>query len=289
MRMGYLGPAGTHSEAAARFLLGQQSVSAELVPFADIYAAMSATTSGQVDTCLVPVENSLEGAINITLDTLAGGNRLVVEREFVWAVHNQLLGRGEASQAQTIYSHPQPFSQCREWLRRHCPKARLVETASTAAAARFAAQADPGARVAAIGTERAAELYGLAVLARDIEDNPHNYTRFYELRHAEPQRLPDGRTGKALVICDLDGSKPGALYSVLGEFAGRGINLSRIESRPCRTQFGEYLFFFDLIVEPGNRAALRESIDAVRRRCLWLRDLGEFPVSASEPVNGLSC
>ncbi|WP_462332314.1 prephenate dehydratase [Schwartzia sp. (in: firmicutes)] len=277
-KMGFLGPLGTHSEAAAIYLRDELKESVELVPYPDIYSVMQAVVEGELDSCLVPIENSLEGAVNITLDTLARSEALVVNRELIWGVHNHLMAKCSSDKVKTIYSHAQPLAQCREWLDKNFPDAERLEAASTAQAVKLAAESPDEACAAAIGTKRAGELYGLSVLAEEIQDNDTNCTRFYELCRQPAHVLPKGEKGRALVICDIDGSRAGSLLGVLQEFAERGVNMTRIESRPRRTELGRYIFFFDLEVEGDNHDRLQDSIAAVRKRSLWLHDLGEFPV-----------
>lgn len=282
-KMGVLGPLGTHSEAAAQYLSRLLPERPELLVYPDIFAVIQAVEDGEVDSCLVPVENSLEGAINITLDTLARSDDLFVASELIWPVHNQLMARPGTQKICRIYSHPQPISQCRAYLQQHYPQAELIKVASTARAAEIVAKEPRGMGAAAICTKRGGELNGLVTVATEIQDNMANATRFFELRRvtAAPQ-APIGPAQKMLVICEIDGQKAGALYDVLKEFADRGVNMTRIESRPARTELGAYIFFFDLEVA-DNEAALREAVAAVARKSKWLKDLGSFPVVRANP------
>ena len=282
-KMGVLGPLGTHSEAAAQYLSRLLPERPELLVYPDIFAMIQAVEDGEVDSCLVPVENSLEGAINITLDTLARSDDLFVASELIWPVHNQLMARPGTQKICRIYSHPQPISQCRAYLQQHYPEAELIKVASTARAAEIVAKEPRGMGAAAICTKRGGELNGLVTVATEIQDNMANATRFFELRRvtAAPQ-APIGPAQKMLVICEIDGQKAGALYDVLKEFADRGVNMTRIESRPARTELGAYIFFFDLEVA-DNEAALREAVAAVARKSKWLKDLGSFPVVRGNP------
>ena len=282
-KMGVLGPLGTHSEAAAQYLSRLLPERPELLVYPDIFAVIQAVEDGEVDSCLVPVENSLEGAINITLDTLARSDDLFVASELIWPVHNQLMARPGTQKICRIYSHPQPISQCRGYLQQHYPEAELIKVASTARAAEIVAKEPRGMGAAAICTKRGGELNGLVTVATEIQDNMANATRFFELRRvtAAPQ-APIGPAEKMLVICEIDGQKAGALYDVLKEFADRGVNMTRIESRPARTALGAYLFFFALDVA-DNEEALRTSVEAVARKSKWLKDLGSFPVVRANP------
>ena len=276
--MGYLGPAGTHSEAAARWLeahVRRADGARRLQPFADIDEVLHAVETGEVMSGFVPVENSLEGAIHVTFDTLAHSDALAVAREVVWPVHNELMAKCEAAAVRRIYSHAQPISQCRAYLAAHFPRAELVEVASTARAAEVVAQSRPEEGLAAICSARAGELYGLSPLAHEIQDSMANCTRFFEVvRRGTPPAVPQE---KLLIICQLDGSRAGSLVGVLQEFAVRGINMTRIESRPARTRLGDYIFFFDLETAAGE-ACIEAALAAVRAKCSWLKNLGAFPV-----------
>lgn len=279
--MGVLGPRGTHSEAAGFYLSGQlQDV--ELVMEPDIFDCLQAVEDGEVDMALVPVENSLEGVISITLDTLAGSSSLTVTRELIWPVHNQLMAKCKPEEVSRIYSHPQPISQCRNFLRQHYPQAEIIKTTSTARAAELVGEEPAFLGWAAICPARAGQLYGLTPLAREIQDNMANCTRFFLVEKqgeaSEKMTVPEDVEQKMLVICQIDGSKSGALYEVLGEFARRGVNMTRIESRPARTVLGAYIFFFDLEVDTCSPEALLESLYEVEKKSIWLKKLGPFPV-----------
>lgn len=298
-----LGPRGTHSEAAGHYLVTRllPEGAAELAMEPDIYECLLAAEEGRVDAALVPVENSLEGAVNITLDTLAESPDLTVVRELIWPVHNQLMGRCRADEVTRIYSHPQPISQCRAYLREHYPQAEIIKTASTARAAELVAEEPAFLGWAAICPKHAGELYGLSCLAAEIQDNMANCTRFFQVQKMKvaappPQaalvpRPQGGRTDdpvarqncKLLVICQIDGHRPGALYEVLGEFAHRHVNMTRIESRPARTELGAYIFFFELELASCTGEDLQEAVAAVGKRSIWLKELGPFPVYEAQP------
>ena len=275
--MGVLGPVGTHSEAAARYLMEWQSLDREIVCFGDIGECLHAVEMGVVDAAFVPVENSLEGAIAVTLDALARSDTLRVRREVIWPVHNYLMARAKDAEIRVVYSHAQPIAQCRDFLLQHYPQVELIKTASTARAAEIvgASLADAGA--AAICTRRAGALNGLIEIAGRIEDRGSNCTRFFEVVRDGAATPPAEAADTVLLVCQIDGTRPGALYDVLGEFAHRAVNLTRIESRPARTELGAYLFFFDLDAH-SDADAIRDAIDAVAEKSVWLKVLGVFPV-----------
>ncbi len=282
--MGVLGPRGTHSEAAGFYLSGRLE-DVELVMEPDIFDCLQAVEEGKVDMALVPVENSLEGVVSVTLDTLADSSSLTVTRELIWPVHNQLMAKCKPEEVSRIYSHPQPISQCRNFLRQHYPQAEIIKTASTARAAELVGEEPAFLGWAAICPARAGELYGLKPLAREIQDNMANCTRFFLVEQegqARLSELPKALGSKLLVICQIDGSRSGALYEVLGEFARRGVNMTRIESRPARTVLGAYIFFFDLEVDTCSQEVLWESVAAVEKKSIWLKKLGPFQVLSTE-------
>ena len=275
--MGILGPVGTHSEAAALYLKAWRRRAAELICFADIGECIHAAETGAVDTAFVPVENSLEGAITVTLDVLAHADALRVRREVIWPVHNYLMARAPRREIHAVYSHAQPIAQCRDFLLRYCPHAEIIKTSSTARAAEIVGAAPPDSGFAAICTRRAGELNGLVERAGKIEDRGSNCTRFFEIVREGMMPPPAEPPDTVLVICRIDGTRPGALYEVLGEFAHREVNLTRIESRPARTELGAYIFYFDLDAH-CDPDMLRDAIDAVAEKSVWLKIAGAFPV-----------
>ena len=276
-KMGVLGPVGTHSEAAARYLMEWQSLDREIVCFGDIGECLHAVEMGVVDAAFVPVENSLEGAIAVTLDALACSDTLRVRREVIWPVHNYLMARAKDAEIRVVYSHAQPIAQCRDFLLRHCPQAEIIKTASTARAAEIVGTSLADAGAAAICTRRAGALNGLVEIAGRIEDRGSNCTRFFEVVRDGMLPPPAEEPDTVLLVCQIDGARAGALYDVLGEFAHRAVNLTRIESRPARTELGAYMFFFDLDAH-SDADAIRDAIDAVAEKSVWLKVLGVFPV-----------
>ena len=275
--LGILGPRGTHSEAAANFLNKKIGEKFQLVICADIFEIFQKVESGELDSGFVPVENSLEGSINITLDTLAQSKTLKINLEMVWKVHNHLMAKAETkiSDVTKIFSHAQPISQCRKYLRKNFPAAEYIATPSTARAAEIVAKSAEK-NFAAICSERAGELNNLKILAEEIQDNPFNSTRFFEICKSEENFAEDFSGEKISLVCMVDGSKAGSLYSVLEEFALRKINMTHIESRPARLEIGEYIFFFDLEIE--DKKILQEAIKAVREKTIWLKNLGTYKV-----------
>jgi prephenate dehydratase len=244
MRVGYLGPAGTHSEEAFRASSPEGAVA---VPYPTIYDAVMAVEEGAVERAVVPIENALEGSVAVTLDTLAldaGGVRIAAE--VVHPIHHCLISRGELSLAavERVVSHPQATAQCARFLREHLPDAEHVSAPSTADAVVTVCRS--GDASVAIGSRLAADLYDCHVVAEDVEDHPDNVTRFVWLARAEDAGDPVGDAKTSIVFWGGGDQQPGWLLRVLGEFAERGVNLTRIESRPRRTGLGHYMFFIDL-------------------------------------------
>lgn len=262
-----LGPEGSYSARAAM----DWNPAAELLYLEGFEEVFNAVESGDADSGVVPIENSLEGAVGLNMDLLL--NRDVkISGEVVVQIRHCLLGRGDPDKIRVILSHPQGLAQCREYLRRRFPRAEIRSTGSTSHAAKLAQEFT---EMAAIAGADAAERYGLHVLERDIQDSAHNVTRFAVISRSMP-----GRTGrdKTSLVVHLQRDRPGALYSILGEFAERGINLTRIESRPSRLCLGDYYFFIDLEghVEDG---AVRESLKGVERMASMVRVLGSYPMA----------
>ena len=278
-KVGILGPRGTHSEEAAIRLNEILSSNRELVICAEIFEVLAAVETGELDAGFVPVENSLEGSINITLDTLARSDSLIISREFIWTVHNQLAVKAgvKFGDVKKIFSHSQPLSQCRKFLLKNFPYAELVSTTSTSRASEIVAESKISDGYAAICTKRACQLNNLETLATEIQDNSANRTRFFEVRRRPNEKFPTIQGDKILIICQIDGSRAGSLCEVLKEFAFRHVNMTRIESRPARTELGEYIFFFDL-ENNVDRRTLNDAIGGVIKKSIWLKDLGTFPV-----------
>ena len=273
-RVGYLGPRGTFAEEA----LGTQAdlASFEPVPLRTVPQVLSAVERGEIDVGLVPIENSIEGTITVTLDTLAFDTDLLVQREIDLPVSLHLCAKPgtELGDVQTVVSHPNPLGQCRGWLSTKLPDAELVAANSTADAARQVAEA-PGDDLASIGTLRGAELAGLDVLASEIEDHPENETRFVLVGLGVP--APTGHD-KTSIVCFQRENRPGSLLAILQEFAARAIDLTKLESRPTKRGLGQYCFFIDFeghIVDEVIADCLRNLVANQAE----VKFLGSYPVA----------
>ena len=273
-RISFLGPRGSFAEAALRTLPAAEA--AELVPAASVYDAMDLARTGSVDQALVPIENSIEGSVPLTLDELSTGKQLVIADEVVLPVRFSLLarpGRGLADVAR-VATHPHAHAQVRGWLRANLPQASVLPALSTSAAA--AGLLEDGCPYdAAIAQGLAAEIYGLAVLADDIGDQSDAHTRFVLVQRAGAVPAPTGADKTTLALY-MHQDQPGALLAILTEFAVRGVNMTRIESRPTRKVLGDYFFSVDIEGHIGD-ARVAEALMGLHRVCLDVRFLGSYP------------
>lgn len=278
-RYAYLGPEGTFTEAALRTI--PAAAKAVLQPQVSVAAALDAVRRGEADGAMVPIENSVEGSVAATLDELAAGDPLMVTREVLLPVSFALMARPGTGLhgVRRIATHPHAEAQCRRWLAIALPEASVIPALSTAGAA--AALADgSGDHDAAIAAPIAASRYRLTVLAEEIEDNPDAVTRFVLVsRPAEPP-LPSGHDKTSLVAFIAD-DHPGALLEILTEFAVRGVNLTRIESRPTGKGLGRYCFSIDCEGHVDD-TRVGEALMGLRRVCPDVRFLGSYPRADEE-------
>ena len=249
----YLGPSGTNAETAAlayaNWLAREKGQEALLCPYPSISQALRSVAQGQADLAVVPVENSTEGSVAITLDTLWQLDRLQIQQALILPICHALLSRASSlGEIKTVYSHPQALAQCQGWLEQFLPSVQLVPTNSTTEALQHL---DREPTAAAIASPRASQLYHQPLLASNINDYPDNCTRFWVLG------LTPSTNGTHISLAFSVPDVPGSLVKPLQAFAKRGINLTRIESRPTKRSLGEYLFFIDL---EGN--ASQESVQA---------------------------
>ena len=276
-RLAYLGPAGTYTEQAAI----SHDPTAILIPSPSFPAVAAAVESGRADEGVLPIENSLEGSVTFTLDLLIHESGLFVRNELVLPIRHCLMAKpgARAEDIEVIYSHPQAMAQCRTFLSDRFPDAHLAASLSTSAA--VVEMQGSEAVAAAIANERSATLYGAEILEKGIEDNPNNETRFVIL--ATSDHLFTG-ADKTSICFDFNSDAPGILYSVLGEIAGRGINLAKIESRPTRQSLGRYVFLVDL---EGHReeSRVKEALESVRSQVSMFRVFGSYPMHVSSSLD----
>lgn len=265
IKVAYLGPRATFSHQAAARHFGS---AVELCPERTIGEVFEAVERGRAHYGVVPIENSQEGSVNATLDRFIESEARICAQVFL-PVELSLLGNGPLAKVRKVYSHPQPFGQCRRWLAEYLPAAECVEVSSTARAAELAA-AEEGA--AALASGMAGDEFNLPVLAPSIQDASSNVTRFFVIgRKSAP---PSGRDKTSVMFAVKD--QPGALAKALAPFEKAGISLTRIESRPSKRQAWEYYFFADLAGHAGG-SDLAAALAELSRVCAFTRILGSYP------------
>jgi prephenate dehydratase len=278
MRIAYLGPAGTFTEDA----LGEAMADGSFEPLrtATIPDAILAVERGEAERALVPIENSLEGSVRPTLDTLAfdvSGVTIAGEHDYRVRVH--LIAREGVGieDVEAVLSHPQPIAQCARFLRERLPEVERRSVSSTAAAVRMVSESSRP--WAALGARAAAALYGCELLLEGVEDQDDNVTRFVWIapQGTELAAPSEGSWKTSLVFSELGADHPGALVDALSEFSSREINLTRIESRPLRQGLGRYMFFCDLEGKEDD-PAVAEAIVELRKKAGSTRILGSYPV-----------
>lgn len=271
MSAAYLGPEATFSHQAALAFFGR---STRLKPAETIEEVFNLVEKGACRLGIVPIENSFEGSVNITLDLLYKYD-LKIGAEIFLRIRNHLLARARSmADIRKIVSHPMPIAQCRSWIRGHLPGASIMEVSSTSMAAKMAA-GDP--ETAAIGSRLSAETYGLAILEEGIEDQPYNVTRFLVIGGKEAAPTGDDKTSLLFFLPHV----PGSLHKALGALAGKDVNMTRIQSRPMRLKNWEYLFFVDIEGHEEDRN-VKEALLEMDKRCLFMKRLGSYP-SGGEP------
>ena len=268
-RLAYLGPPGTYSEEAAMLY----DSDAELVAATTLPGVVQSVHNGDADEAIVPVENSLEGAVTFTADLLIQEMTLKIKSELVLPIHHCLLAKPGANteDVEVVYSHPQSLGQCRGFLQRRFPDASLMPSLSNSSAVSDMLRSER--RALAIAGKRAAGFFDVRIVEEEIEDNHSNATRFIVL--ADKDGVPTGED-KTSICFNFDVDRPGSLVSVLQEFSNRGINLNKIESRPTRRSLGRYFFLADV---EGHREddEVRSALDAVGEQVSMLKVMGSYP------------
>ncbi|HEY9794958.1 MAG TPA: prephenate dehydratase [Leptolyngbyaceae cyanobacterium] len=270
----YLGPPGTYAEAAGltyvRTLAGETGRNSVLCPYPSIAQTLQSVAQGQTHLAVVPVENSIEGSVVSTLDMLWQLDTLQVQQALVLPIRHALLSRASTIEGiQTVYSHPQALAQCQGWLEKFLPSAQLVPTNSTTEALQYL---DKDYTAGVITSQRAAQLYNLPILASAINDYPDNYTRFWVMG-----KQPSAGGSHTSLAFSTPANVPGALAKPLQVFASRGINLSRIESRPTKRSLGEYLFFIDLEAD-ASQAPVQDALSELASHTEILKIFGSYSV-----------
>ncbi|HWR25104.1 MAG TPA: prephenate dehydratase [Methanosarcina sp.] len=311
MIIGIMGPEGSYSEKAAKlWTLKNEIRSAEIKYFADIEDAFLAVLEGKAEISIVPVENSIEGSVGVTLDLLLEKEIVIID-EIVVKIEHCLLSKGEPEKIKVILSHPQGLAQCRQFLKKHFPEAELRSTGSTSHAARLAGEFE---EMAAIASPEASECYRLKVLLSNVQDQKENYTRFIVLSsrgkdfknlmeqpsyslEAKKESKCESRLEpeleiqpeyenelekykpkdyKTSLIIYLEKDRPGALYEILEAFAKRKINLTKIESRPSKKELGDYYFYIDLEGHTSD-TLIKDALEDIKAKVDTLKVLGSYP------------
>ncbi len=266
MKVAFFGPKATFTHLAA---MQQFGLSAELVPQKSIPAVFEEVGKGRAQYGVVPVENSTEGMVSHTLDMFMESD-LKINAEVLLEIHHYLLSRtGRLEDIKKVYSHPQPIAQCRDWLAENLPNIPVVDVASTAVAAQIVSE---DYTAAAIASELAASMYDLKIVRERIEDQVNNFTRFLVIGKKLAESSGDDKTSLMFSVKD----EVGILYRMLEPFAKRGINLSKIESRPLKKKAWEYIFFLDLMGHIAD-PVIAEAVQELKHCCQFVKVLGSYP------------
>ncbi|MGP3704667.1 MAG: prephenate dehydratase [Candidatus Bathyarchaeota archaeon] len=270
VKVAYLGPKGTFSEIAAKHYFSNVS-SAEYIEVQTIPDVFRLVEDGKVNYGVVPAENSIEGSVNITLDMLYSSSKAKITGEVIENIQHNLIAKSriKIKNLKVILSHPHALAQCRRFIAKNFPNVKLLEVESTAQAVKKLKNIS---NAAAIASEYAAKIYGMKVVARNIGDYTVNYTRFLVLSRKDSK--PTGRDKTFLIFSLKD--KPGALFNFLKPFANRGINLTKIESRPSKVKPWEYIFFMELEGHRKNKKCI-EALREAKDLCENLKILGSYP------------
>jgi chorismate mutase/prephenate dehydratase len=266
IHVAFLGPVATFTHIAA---VRQFGSGAQFVPQADIAAVFHEVETDNADYGVVPVENSTEGVVNYTLDKFVDSRLQICSEVIIPVTHHLLSAEGSVGRVKRVYSHPQALAQCRRWLMLNLPGAELKEVESTAGAAqRIVSERN----AAAVASEFAAEMYGLNVLSRNIQDQTRNYTRFLVIGSHPSPKTGNDKTSIVFVAKD----RVGVLYELLKPLSDAGINLTKIESRPQKTKAWEYLFFVDLDGHLADRK-VASALERLHKKCDFFKILGSYP------------
>ncbi|HLG68609.1 MAG TPA: prephenate dehydratase [Acidimicrobiales bacterium] len=274
----YLGPEGTFTEEAV--LSQPDYAAAALLPLPQITDVLDAVTGGRADVGVVPIENAIEGSVNAALDGLVFDHDLLIQREMVVDVHLHLMApRGcRLADVRRVVSIPVALAQCQKFLQAKLPGADQLASTSTAEAARLLGEhPEPG--TAAIAPRLAADLYGLSILAEDVEDHPENQTRFVSVA-ARGIPAPTGHD-RTSIVCFQSDDRPGSLHGILGQFAARDINLTKVESRPTKQALGEYCFVIDLEGHLADEVVF-DCLRDLHAELAALKFLGSYPAAGAQ-------
>jgi len=266
MKIATLGPKGTFSHEAVL----KRNKQAEIIFKNTVWAIFEAIDNNEVDEGIVPIENSVSGTIGLTLDALMEFDLNIIA-EIILPIKHNLVGHDGVKGIETLYVHPATYDQCEKFIRKNLPDVKIIQTSSNAASAKMIQQKEDKTK-AAIVPKEAIEIYKLKIIKKDIQDNKFNVTRFVVVSKTEAKKTGTDRTSIAIYP---QADKPGLLYSLIGEFAKRNINLTKIESRPSKGKIGDYIFFIDL---HGNKQdeKIKEAFKKIEDN-FFLKILGSYP------------
>jgi prephenate dehydratase len=277
LTIGFLGPEGTFSEEASS-VYRKKVGKAKFIPYSTFHDILIDVDKRKIDEAIVPIENSVEGTIGIVTDTLVNEVDLKIKQEIVIPVNHYLMAKEKVqlSKITEVLSFPQIIDQCKHYLRKNLPKAKIRFAFSSADAARQVAEAEVVQKLnvpAAIASISSAKLYGLSIIRTKINDYPHNSTRFVVLAKMDGAKSGSDKTS---IVFSILKDRPGGLHDILGEFAKRGINLTKIESRPTKRTLGDYFFFIDI---QGHRTdnAVSQALSYVKKKASFFKMLGSYP------------
>ena len=283
-KISYLGPEGTFTEEALIKYLAkaipekdnknERFDQIQKIAFSTITDVIKSVDRGEVNQGIVPIENSIEGSVNLTQDVLTFESEVKIISEITIPIKHHLIGKSRTriKNIKQIISHPHATAQCRIYLGQYFPDAEIIAANSTAEAVKKLKETENDC--AAIGTRIAARIYGLDILVSDIEDNKENKTRFVLVGNYVP---PSTGNDKTSIVCFLKKDKPGSLFNILKEFAERDINLTRLESRPAKKDLGDYVFMIDMEGHVHDRL-IYEALESLRNKVYLVKILGSYPV-----------
>jgi prephenate dehydratase len=272
MKIGILGPESSYSEKAANIWKAHLGTNPDISYLKDISEVFETLQDNSIDYGVVPIENSIEGSVGVTLDLLLEHEFSIIG-EVVVHIHHCLLSKGKKEDIRIILSHPQALAQCRHFIRKNYTDVEIRTTGSTSHAAKLATEFS---EMAAIASRKASESFGLDILAEDIQDWKPDLTRFVVIARKQDKGIQTcTHDCKTSIIVYLDRDHPGALYEMLGELATRGINLTRIESRPSKMSLGDYVFYIDMNGSTKD-PNVKEALDSLNQNVYMLKNLGSY-------------
>ncbi|MFP5326919.1 MAG: prephenate dehydratase [Acidimicrobiia bacterium] len=277
----YLGPPGTFTEEA---LLTQADLAgAELLALRPMPEVLAAVADGRADAGFLALENAIDGTVHETMDGLVFEHDLLIQREVEIGIRLHLLAPLATSLADVrrVVSFPKALAQCRHWLAEHLPQVEVVAANSTAEAVQLVGDGTIESGAAAVGTALAGKLYGLDTLAADIEDHPDNATRFVLVTRTEAGIPPPSGHDKTSIVCFQRSDEPGSLHSILGQFSARGLNLTKIESRPTKQGLGQYCFIIDLEGHVDDEV-VADCLRDLHASLAGLKFLGSYPAAGDD-------